>query len=420
MANRIEIIGQNCIGCGLCIKSCPFAAITLIDKEHTLVDGKQVKNLAVIDLSKCNYCSACLDACKKYGAIIIEKEVEKPAVDVSQYRGVWVYAEQRHNKISPVVYELLNKGRELANKLNCELSAVLIGDKKISEGGCCQELIHHGADKVYLVEDEIFSEFLDDPYSEVLAKLIEDEKPEIVLMGATNIGRSFASRVAAKIKTGLTADCTGLDIEGGDKRNLVQTRPAFGGNIMATILTERHRPQMATVRHKVFKKASCDTSRQGKVIKKDLDLSKIKNRIKFLEFIEDTTAKVNLSEADIIVSGGRGLGRQEGFKLIEEFADVLGGAVGASRAAVDSGWIPYSHQVGQTGRTVAPKVYVACGISGQIQHLVGMSSSEVIVAINRDPEAPMMKIATYALEGDLYEIIPAIIKEIKEIKEIKK
>ena len=399
MANKLNIDLDKCIGCGACESACPFGAISL-------KDGK-----AVVDGEKCRFCGSCVQACAMK-AITMQKEEVKDAVDKSLYKGVWVYAEQRHGEISSVVYELLNKGSELAKTLNVPLSAILIGSNISAKA---QDLINRGADKVYVYDDPILAEFQDDPYSCILADLIKEEKPEIVLMGATNIGRSFASRVAAKIYTGLTADCTALEID-PETRNLMQTRPAFGGNIMATILTPRHRPQMATVRHKVFKEAKIQEGRTGEVINKTVDVQKIINRTKFIGFFKDQSADVNISDADIIVSGGRGLGNPEGFKLIKELADLLGGAVGASRAAVDSDWIPYSHQVGQTGRTVAPKIYIACGISGQIQHMVGMSSSDTIIAINKDKDCPMMQTATYSLVGDLYEIIPAIIKEIKNIR----
>lgn len=407
MANQISVIADKCIGCALCYKQCPFGAITLVERA----DHSKKLKLAVIDMNKCTFCGGCVEACKRTGAINMQKDAPaKPAVDLSSYRGLWVYAEQRHGEVSPVTYELLNEGRRLADKLSVPLSAVLIGHHIEAKA---HDLIQHGADKVYIYDDPVFVEFQDDSYSDVLSQLIEQEKPEIILMGATNIGRSFASRVAARIRTGLTADCTALDID-LSTRNLQQTRPAFGGNIMATILTPRHRPQMATVRHKVFKQAKRDANRTGEIIRKQVDTSKIVNRTKFLQFIKDTSVKVNLADADIICSGGRGVGKPEGFKLIEDLAECLGGAVGSSRAAVDAGWIAYSHQVGQTGRTVSPKVYFACGISGQIQHLVGMNSSDIIVAINKDPNAPIMKSATFAIEGDLYEIIPWIIRKVKK------
>ncbi|MDR2860398.1 MAG: electron transfer flavoprotein subunit alpha [Elusimicrobiota bacterium] len=402
--SNIKILDDKCIGCGQCFNACPFGAISMTERpDHP----KKIK-LAVIDLNKCTYCGSCASACK-FNAVDLKKDAPKAKTDISQYKGVWVYAEQRHGEIASVVYELLNEGKTLAKQLSVPLSAVLIGSDIRSKA---DDLIKRGADKVYVCQDPILAEFQDDPYSSVLTQLIEKEKPEIVLMGATNIGRSFASRVAARIETGLTADCTALAID-AETRNLQQTRPAFGGNIMATILTPRHRPQMATVRHKVFKEAKIQEDAKGEIIDIKADISKLLNRTKFLQFIKDDTSKINIADADIIVSGGRGVGSAEGFKLVKELADILGGAVGASRAVIDSDWLPYSHQVGQTGKTVAPKVYIALGISGQIQHLVGMSSADVIIAINKDASCPMMQIATYALEGDMFEIVPNIIKEIK-------
>ena len=395
----IQIITEKCTGCTLCVKSCPFGAITVINKK------------AVIDLHKCTLCGACVPTCK-FKAILLEKpEAQAEKKDFKDHKGVWVFVEQKKGKAQSVSYELVGKARELADKLNTYVGAVLIGNNLEMEA---QSLICSGADTVYLVESPQLANFLDEPYANVLVKLIQKYKPEVVLSGATFMGRSLVSRVAVKVDCGLTADCTGLDIE-PDKKILLQTRPAFGGNIMATIISPNYRPQMATVRHKVFVQPELDKKRKGKVIKESFPIAEFASRTTLLDVVEEVENLVNLAEADIIVSGGRAMQGPENFKMIHDLAEVLGGAVGASRAAVDSGWIPYSHQVGQTGRTVAPKVYIACGISGQIQHLVGMQSSKVIVAINKDPDAPIFKVATYGIVGDIYELVPALTKKFKEV-----
>ncbi|MCD6080914.1 MAG: electron transfer flavoprotein subunit alpha [Candidatus Omnitrophica bacterium 4484_49] len=392
----IRVIKEKCTGCGLCIKVCPFSAIS-----------KTSDNKVEIDLTKCNLCSACVSVCK-FSAIIIERKEEEK--DLSQYKNVWVFGEQKRGVIQPVVYELLGKGRELADNLGCELWTVLLGYKIKNRA---QELIHRGADKVIVVEDPLLENFLDEPYTQVLVDLIQKYKPEILLAGATTIGRALISRVAVKVHAGLTADCTGLEIDPA-KKILLQTRPAFGGNIMATIITPNHRPQMATVRHKVMKEAPVDSERKGEVEVLNYN-GKLNSKTKLIDMIDEVGKTVNLAEADIIVSGGRGLGKAENFKIIEELAEVLGAAVGASRAAVDAGWISYAHQVGQTGRTVCPRLYIACGISGQIQHLVGMQSSDIIVAINKDPEAPIFKVADYGIVGDLFEIVPLLTTRFREV-----
>ncbi|MFH1202663.1 MAG: electron transfer flavoprotein subunit alpha [Candidatus Omnitrophota bacterium] len=394
----IQIIIEKCNGCSLCLKACPFDAIRILDKK------------AVIDLNKCTLCGACVPSCK-FKAIFLEKEDKAKLTDFKDYKGVWIFAEQKKGKVQSVVYELLAKARELAASLSTDVSAVLLGDHLEEE---VQELIWRGADKVYVVESRELANFQDEPYTNVLVELIKKYKPEIVLCGATFIGRSLISRVAVKIMAGLTADCTGLDIE-PQKKILLQTRPAFGGNIMATIISPNYRPQMATVRHKVFPDLPIDMKRKGRVISENFDGDMLRSRTKLLDIIDEIEATVNLSEADIIVSGGRGMGGPENFKILEELAKVLGGAVGASRAAVDSDWMPYSHQVGQTGRTVAPKIYIACGISGQIQHLVGMQSSKTIIAINKDPSAPIFKIATLGVVGDLFQIVPLLTKRFGQL-----
>ncbi len=393
----ILVCKEKCTGCGVCAETCPFDAIEIIDGVAVIHDN-------------CTLCGACVEACE-FEALEREEDASGEAEDLSAYRGVWVFAEQRRGRISSVVPELLNQGRVLADRLDTHLSAVLLGHGIDSQASW---LIEHGADRVYLADDPIFADFNGDAYTSILSELIDREKPEIVLTGATAIGRSFIPRVAVRLRTGLTADCTGLDVDPAT-RELLQTRPAFGGNILATILCPRRRPQMATVRHKVFKKAPEDRGRRGEVIEVPVEPAGIQIKSEVIRTVEEIENTVNITEADIIVSGGRGVGGKENFAVLEELARTLGGALGASRAAVDAEWISYSHQVGQTGKTVCPKLYIACGISGAVQHLAGMQSSDVIVAINKDPDAPIFRAATYGIVGDLFEIVPLLTKKFQAI-----
>ena len=381
----------------MCVKACPFGAIHMANKK------------AVIDMAKCTLCGACVPVCK-FNAIELKKETIGTK-DLSAYKDVWVFCEQKKGVIQTISFELLGEGKKLAKKLGVQLCAVILGHDIESK---VEELSGRGADKIYIVDAPELKAYLDDPYTNVLVRLVEEYKPEVILSGATTIGRSLVSRVAVKIDAGLTADCTGLDID-EKERLLLQTRPAFGGNIMATIITPNHRPQMATVRHKVMKEADIHKSHKAEVIRKKYSSDLLKSRTTLLDIVEEIEETINLAEADIIVSGGRGLGGPENFSIIKELAKVLGGAVGASRSAVDAGWMPYSHQVGQTGKTVCPKLYIACGISGQIQHLIGMQSSKVIVAINKDPDAPIFRVATYGIVANLFEVVPALTKEFQKL-----
>jgi electron transfer flavoprotein alpha subunit len=393
----IRVLDDKCVGCKLCVKACPFGAIVVENK------------LARIDLTKCTLCGACVEACK-FDAIELRKPTGQ-ARDLSAYRDVWVFAEQDDGKIQSVTYELLGEGRKLADALGMQLCAVLLGS---GVRDLIPQLIARGADTVYVVDRPELAHFQDECYAAALTELVLKHKPNVFLSGATTVGRSLVSRVAVATNSGLTADCTGLAID-PQTMNLLQTRPAFGGNIMATIVTPYARPQMATVRHKVMKEATVDPARTGSVILEEIAEEVLKTRANRVRFEAEKETTVNLAEANIIVSGGRGMQKPENFAILRELAEVIGAGVGASRAAVDANWIPYSHQVGQTGKTVCPKIYFACGISGQIQHLAGMGSSDIIVAINKDPAAPIFKVATYGIVGDLFKIVPLLTQEFKKL-----
>jgi len=394
----INVNIEKCIGCRLCVKACALNAIDVIDKK------------AVIDTATCNLCAACVEACKKYSAITITKEQAGAGIDISQFKNVAVFIEQREGSVAGVSFEMLGEGRKLADRLGEKLIAVLIGSAMQQKA---EELVNYGADTVYYVDGEDLARFSDERYATAVADFITLYKPTIFLAGATAIGRSFIPKVAARVYGGLTADCTKLEID-VDKRLLLGTRPAFGGNLMATIICPHHRPQMATVRHKVMKPAARDERRTGNVVVKKLEKGAAADRTRIIDFVKEVESTVNIVEADIIVAGGRGIGKPENFEMLRELAKTLGGAVGASRAAVDAGWIPYSHQVGQTGKTVCPKLYIACGISGSVQHMAGMQSSEYIIAINKDPAADIFQIANLGLVGDLTQVVPALTKAFKE------
>ena len=325
---------------------------------------------------------------------------------MKRHGDVLVFAENNDGKVHPVSYELLGKGRELADSLGVDLNAVLLGWRMENEAF---ELIYRGADKVFLYDHPSLEEFDVIRYTQNIVKMVRETKPDIFLVGATRIGRTLAPRIAAALRTGLTADCVDLKLD--EEGNLVQVRPAFSGNIMAQIVTKT-RPQMATVRYKVMKMLERDARREGEIIRMKVDVIEETG----MRIIEKTHAdEVEIAEADVIVSGGRGLKRPEDFSILEELASLLGGVVGSSRPLVDAGWISKDHQVGFSGNTVKPRVYIACGISGSPQHLFGMRDSDIIIAVNKDPTAPIFNVSDYGVVGDLYEFIPLLIREVKRL-----
>ena len=391
----IRINQEKCTLCQKCLQICPFQAIELNEQK------------ILINTDRCTLCQACLSSCLVQ-AIEVHR-LSTGSINKEDYQGVWVFAEQRDNHCAHVVFELLGKGKELAKKRQTKLTAILLGFN-IKEQA--DQLLGFGADEVIIVDHHLLENFTDVPYAMAFIQLIKKYQPEIILAGATHIGRSFIPRVAVQVHTGLTADCTGLDID-SKTGNLLQTRPAFGGNIMATILTPHHRPQIATVRHKVMQPLPFNKEHLGKIIIEQIDFQELKLFSQFNGTKKDTVNKVSLVDANLIVSGGRGLKEAKNFGILYQLADCLNGTVGASRAAVDAEWISYPHQVGQTGKTVKPNIYIACGISGAIQHLAGMQSTDYIIAINKDRDAPIFKIANLGIVGDLFEIVPQLIRKLQ-------
>jgi len=389
----INLLTEKCIACSLCVKACLFDGIRLDGKTPVLTDH-------------CTGCGACVEVCK-VGAIVSEGSPTPPP-DLSSYKDIWVVVEQQEQGVHPVSFELLGKARELAAVRGCDVAAVVVGNE-IKD--CTDALIKGGADSVYLADASFLYPYRTCPHERVISALLEEHKPEIVLIGATCMGRDLAPRLANRFKTGLTADCTALTIDEQDGC-LLQTRPAFGGNIMATIVSEHHRPQMATVRPGVMQ-AVHDDGRTGTVVTVEAKSDSVDDFVRVLQTVAKPGSGVEIEKAPVIVSGGRGLQGPDNFTMLSELAELLDGQVGASRAVVDMGWIEHAHQVGQTGKTVKPRLYIACGISGAIQHLAGMQQADVIVAINRDPYAPILKIAHVALIGDVHKIVPELIAQLK-------
>ena len=381
-----------CNGCQRCLKVCPYGAIEMRDaKAHIL--------------ERCTTCGACLDVCKQEALL---SDIEPRAIpDFSDRKGIWVFAEQRRGTLTPVSLELLGKAQELAGRLNQEVSALLVG---VDVSGIAETLIKHGADNVYLVQHETLKDYRTIAYTKVFEELINKHRPNILLLGATHIGRDLAPRVSRRVGAGLTADCTELTID-PEEGILLQTRPAFGGNVMATIASRYSRPQMATVRPGVME-AQPKPGSKGKVIHHAFSIPEDEIGSRVLETVREEKRGVNLSDAKVIVAGGRGVGDAEGFKLLENMAAVMGGELAGTRVAVEEGWVPGDRQVGQTGQSVRPELYIACGISGAIQHRAGMMNARFIIAINKDPRAPIFQVADWGIVGDFHEVVPEMVRQL--------
>ncbi|MBY8980199.1 MAG: electron transfer flavoprotein subunit alpha [Candidatus Lokiarchaeota archaeon] len=393
----IIIDEDQCTGCGNCVDSCPYGAIEL-------------ENNKAIVLPNCNLCGICVENCPVEAITLERDKVSREKIDLSQYKGVWVIAEHYKKIVHKVAFQLLGKGRELSNLLDSKLTFVILGANFDEE---IRKFSEYGMDEIIYIKSPLLKDYYSDLYVKVISELIEEHKPEIILIGATPTGRDFAPRIAKRLHAGLTADCTGLDIN-PETKNLLQTRPTFGGNIMATIRTPFSRPQMATVRPGIFK-APKKIKKEVQVKIIDYNFTEEDSVSKIIKIINTSKTPVNLEDAKIIVAGGRGVGSKENFKLIEDLANVLGAELGGSRITVELNWLDPDRQIGQTGVTVSPKLYIACGISGAIQHIVGMENSNIIVAINKDPDAPIFNFAHYGIVGNLHEIIPILIEEIKKI-----